>query len=94
MTLTLVPIRGIGEIKPGDEIAERVAGALHDKRGCLQRCQMFRPELRRLAGRMKRVAEAEQPGDAAPPVGVVRDHARDATAHRLAADDKRRFRAQ
>ncbi|HEX5095450.1 MAG TPA: coenzyme F420-0:L-glutamate ligase [Acidimicrobiia bacterium] len=27
MTLTLVPIRGIGEIKPGDEIAERVAAA-------------------------------------------------------------------
>ena len=37
---------------------------------------------------MERIAEAQQPGDLAGGVQLVGDHAGDAAAHRLAADDE------
>ena len=73
---------------------EGVARALHDQRRRRQPLEVRGAQLRRLARRVERVAEAEQPRDLALGVQPVRDHARDPPAHRLAADDERRARPE
>ena len=45
-------------------------------------------QLRRLADRVEGIAEAQQTDDAAGGMEAVGDHAGDASAHRLAADDQ------
>ena len=74
--------------------AERVARALADQRRRRERGEVRGAQLLGPARRMERIAEAEQPGDPAGGVQLVRDHAGDPPAHRLAADDQRPRRAE
>jgi hypothetical protein len=62
--------------------AERVACALYDQARGAEVGEVFGPQLVRLLRRVKRVAEAEQPGRSQ----LVGDHARDPAAHGLATD--------
>src|SRR5207237_4685094 len=70
--------------------AERIARSLDDERGCAQRGEMRGARFRRLTGRMKRIAEADERAHAE----LVRDHARDAAAERLSADGDPRTAAE
>ena len=65
-------------------IAHRVPLALHDQRRRLNLGEVCRPCPLRLAQRVERIAEADEPEH----TGVIRDHRGDATAHRTAADDE------
>src|ERR1043165_2752277 len=89
----LVRVVGAGEPRDLDRRRERVAGdvvaraerialALDDERGRLQRGEMLRPQFLRLPRRMERIAEADEGADAQ----LVRDHAGHPPAHRLPAD--------
>src|SRR5215472_834427 len=63
---------------------ETVAGALHDEGRSPQRFQMFEPRARRLAGRMERIAEADQATDPS----LICHHTGDPPAERFPADYK------
>src|SRR5229473_6137936 len=65
-------------------LAKRIASALQDKRGRAKRREMPDTRLLGLAGRMKRIAEANEAAHA----GFIGDHARDTAAERLAADNQ------
>src|SRR5713101_4158759 len=62
--------------------AEAVSCALYDQRWRTQRFQMFEPGARRFAGRMERIAEADEAAD----LSVVRHHTGNPAAQRFPAD--------
>src|SRR5580704_8685091 len=64
--------------------AKGIAFALQDQRRRLEVLEMLDAELCRPPDRMKRIAQTNQPRDR----GFIGDKARDASAHRLAADDQ------
>ena len=66
--------------------------SLHDEHRGPQFRQMGRAQLVGPARRMKGITKTQQPGNSTRCIQVIGDHARDAPAHRLAADDERPFR--
>src|SRR6266852_3717230 len=64
--------------------AERIASALQDQRGRAKPLEMPDTRLLGLAGRMKRIAEANEAAHA----GFIGDHARDPAPERFAADSQ------
>ncbi len=69
---------------------EGIALALDDEGRAGQRLEVGRAQVFRLVGRMEGVAEADEAGSLLRGEGLIGDEARDASAHRLAADQQRR----
>src|SRR5262249_56722375 len=66
--------------------SKRISRPLNEERRCCQVFQVLRAELLRLSRRMERISKASEPARA----NFIRDHARDASAERLAADHEPR----